>query len=282
MDPPRETPDLAGNRLERYGQARLTETYERLSDQLEALRTYFEMRLDAADTAIVAARNTTMTALQVAETEREKAAANLRLALEREIESGDARLTDHITHQVEQVKQGLQALTALLAERDGRMDDRFSAHRDAIQKAEDSLNKRLEGMNAFREELREQASSFATREALETTVKQVLVLVERNREDIADQRGSFLPVSTFDTVVAEWSIWRNKVDVRDAEQQNHVISRRTLEDILAPVIENVAAIQKWQFKIAGALILITVVLPGIVAFAVYLLTRTAVPVDGLR
>jgi len=112
MDPPRETPDLAGNRLERYGQVRLAETYARLNDQREALRTYLEVRLDAAEAAIVAARNTTENALLVAETEREKAARNLRDGLEREIESGDARLSDHITHQIEQVKQGLAALTA--------------------------------------------------------------------------------------------------------------------------------------------------------------------------
>jgi len=106
-------------------------------------------------------------ALRIAEVEREKAASALRLALEREIESGDARLSDHITHQIEQVQQALQALTTLLSERDGRMDDRFDAHREAIQKAEDSLNKRLEGMNQFRDQMKDQTSMFAVKEATE-------------------------------------------------------------------------------------------------------------------
>jgi len=87
--------------------------------------------------------------------------------LEREIESGDARLADHIAHQIEQVKQGLAALTALLAERDGRMDDRFIAHREAIAKAEVSLNKRLESMNEFRDQLKDQTATFAVKDATE-------------------------------------------------------------------------------------------------------------------
>jgi len=106
-------------------------------------------------------------ALRIAETEREKAAATLRTSLEREIKSGDERLSDHIDHQVEQVRQGLASLQALLHERDGRMDDRFEAHREAIEKAEVSLNKRLEGMNMFRDQLKDQTATFAVKEATE-------------------------------------------------------------------------------------------------------------------
>ncbi len=106
-------------------------------------------------------------AMRLAEQEREKAAAALRASLEREIASGDARLTDHIDHQVEQVKQGLTSLQLLLAERDGRMDDRFVAHREAIEKAEYSLNKRLESMNEFRDQLKDQTATFAVKESTE-------------------------------------------------------------------------------------------------------------------
>ncbi len=162
------------------------------------------------------------------------------------------------------------------------MDDRFMSHREAIQKAEDSMNKRLMAMNEFRDQLASQAATFATREGLDAASKSMSVLIERNREDLAEQRGVYLRVAAFDSALKELTTWRTKVDVRDAEAQNNVISRRTLDDVLAPLVENVAALQRWQFKIAGALVLITVVLPGIVAFAVYLLTRTAVPVDGLK
>jgi len=104
-------------------------------------------------------------ATRVAETEREKAAQALRDSLTRDMSAGDARLQDHIDHQIEQVKQALQALTLLLTERDGRMDDRFSSHREAIQKAEDALNKRLEAMNEFRDQLKDQTATFAVKES---------------------------------------------------------------------------------------------------------------------
>ncbi len=235
------------------------------------LREYFERILEEKHSAI-----------SLAEQEREKAAAALRASLEREIIAGDARLQDHVIQQVEQVRAALLALQELLNERNARMDDRFGSHREAIQKAEDSMNKRLLAMNEFRDQLASQAATFATREALDAASKQLSVLIDRNREDLAEQRGVYLRVAAFDAALKELTTWRTKVDVRDAEQQTNVISRRTLDDILAPLVENVAALQRWQFKIAGALVLITVVLPGLVAFGVYLLTRTAVPIDGLK
>ncbi len=230
---------------------RCGQTYARLNDQLEALREYFEVRLDAADTAIVAARSTTENALLIAEQEREKAAANLRTALEREIESGDARLSDHILHQVEQVRQGLQALTALLAERDGRMDDRFTAHKEAIGKAEGALNKRLEAMNAFREELREQASNLATRESVEAMVKQLSALLERNREDIIATKAELIGREHYESEMKQWGEWRTGID-------------------------------RFQYRILGAFGLAMIIMPIIVGVLVYFLTRTAIPIDGLQ
>ena len=82
-------------------------------------------------------------------------------------------MNDHIDHQVEQVKQALAALTLLLAERDGRMDDRFLAHKEAIQKAESSLNKRLEGMNEFREQLKDQTATFAIKEQTDERISRI-------------------------------------------------------------------------------------------------------------
>ncbi len=143
-------------------------------------------------------------ALRVAETEREKAALNLRIALERDIHAGDARLQDHITHQVEQVRQALASLTLLNHERDGRMDDRFSAHREAIQKAEDSLNRRLEGMNAF-------------------------------QQQITEERSMYLLRDTFDTTLETWTIWRGGVD----KFQYRLLGAFGLAMIIMPMIVGV-------------------------------------------
>ncbi|MBA2724515.1 MAG: hypothetical protein H0U53_00865 [Actinobacteria bacterium] len=239
-------------------------------DDRVSMRGYFERILTERERAT-----------QLAEGEREKAAQQVRTALEASVVSGDARLTDHIDHQVEQVRQGLESLKLLLGERDGRMDDRFLAHKEAIEKAEESLNKRLVTMNGFHAQIRDQAVTFATREGLESTAKQLTALIERNREDLADQRGAFVPVNTFETAVSEWTVWRTKVDVRAAEQYNASISRQGLDDILKPLNENVSSMQKWQFKIIGALALLGVFAPLATGIAVWLLTRNAIPIDGL-
>lgn len=189
-------------------------------------------------------------AVRLAESEREKAALNLRTALEREIAAGDDRLADHVNSQVEQIKQALASLKELLGERDGRMDDRFESHKEAITKAETSLNSRLEGMNEFREQLKEQSSTFITRDAIENINKQTAALIERNREDIQEGRLIYLPVKAFEAAIK-------------------------------PLDDGLAALQRWQFKIAGAIAILTLILPLVTGLLVYFLTRTAIPIDGL-
>ncbi len=151
-------------------------------------------------------------ALRVAEQEREKAAAALRTTLEAQMQAGDARLQDHITHQIQQVNQGLASLTAILTERDGRMDDRFRAHREAIQKAESSLNTRLEGMNEFRNQIRDQTSTFQTRENSKSEQERLMALIERNREDIVQLRADIVGKEAFDSTTRELTTWRQSID----------------------------------------------------------------------
>ncbi|MBA2726490.1 MAG: hypothetical protein H0U53_10910 [Actinobacteria bacterium] len=161
------------------------------------------------------------------------------------------------------------------------MDDRFVSHQAAIGKAEDAMDRRLQGMNGFQSQLREQSAKMATREAVESTVKALTALIDRNREDLAEQRGVHVTVTTFDGVVSELSSWRSKVDLRDAERQNIMISRPALDDLLKPMNDNVSALQRWQFKIVGAVGILGVIMPLVTGLLVYFLTRTAVPIDGL-
>ena len=175
---------------------------ENVTDERITLRVFFERILAEHKEA-----------LRVAEQEREKTAQALRTSLEREIASGDGRLADHITHQVEQVRAALVSLQLLSTERDGRMDDRFAAHKDAIQKAEDSLNKRLGAMNEFRDQLKDQTSTFAVKE---------------------------------------------------------------------PTDERIAKLEGFQGRLLGAFGLAMVFMPIIVGVLVYFLTRTAIPIDGLK
>jgi hypothetical protein len=53
------------------------------------------------------------------------------------------------------------------------VDGRFADLREAISDARGTMEKRLEGMNEFRDSLRDQSSKFATKEALESLDRQV-------------------------------------------------------------------------------------------------------------
>ncbi len=110
-------------------------------------------------------------AMRLAEAEREKAAANVRRALEENMAMGDARLQDHIDHQVEQVKQALVSLQLLLTEKDGRMDDRFESFREAIGKADAAMTVRLQGMNEFRAQINQERANYITREFIDEQAK---------------------------------------------------------------------------------------------------------------
>ncbi len=211
----------------------------------------------------------------VAEREREKAASIARDSMHEQFSAADLALERHITEQVQQIRQ-------VIASGEKAVEAAFASSEKAIQKAEIANEKRFDSVNGFQKQLTAQATTFATREGTEASTKQLTAQIDRNREDIAEQRGAYLPNSTYETALSEWAIWRNKVDVRDAEQLNNVISRRALDDILRPTIDNVLALQKWQFKIIGALAFLGVFAPLATGVAVFLLTRNSIPIDGLK
>jgi len=140
-------------------------------DQRISMRGYFERIMQEQKEAREVLRKETQEAMRIAETEREKAASNVRAALEEHMHAGDARLQDHITHQVEQVRMSLASLQLLMAERDGRMDDRFTAHREALAKADFALTGRLEQMNEFRSQITQERGSYVTREFIDEQTK---------------------------------------------------------------------------------------------------------------
>ena len=57
----------------------------------------------------------------------------------------------------------------------------------AVNVASDALTKRLEGMNEIRDQLREQASTFATREALEWKTDEL----ERRLRDVENKQSNW-------------------------------------------------------------------------------------------
>lgn len=141
-------------------------------DNRISIRGFFERVLTEQKEAREVLSRETKEAMRIAEAEREKAAANIRRALEENMKAGDERLQDHITHQVEQVRQALASLNLLMSERDMRMDDRFKAAQEAIQKAESSLAVRLEQMNEFRAQINQERGRYITRDFMDEQGKQ--------------------------------------------------------------------------------------------------------------
>lgn len=61
----------------------------------------------------------------------------------------------------------------LLEVRDREQEKQRAADQNAMEFARDAMDKRLEGMNEFRDTLRDQASRFVTREQLESLKEEV-------------------------------------------------------------------------------------------------------------
>ena len=86
-------------------------------------------------------------------------------------------------------------LTALINAAEKRSDARFESMKTmvetafetskaAVSKAESATDKRLEGMNEFRDTLSDQAAHFVTKDSLASLVEKLEAQIDRNREDL--------------------------------------------------------------------------------------------------
>ncbi len=69
------------------------------------------------------------------------------------------------------------------------IEARFVAVEEAVGKAESSLSLRLEGMNEVRDQLREQAARFITRDAHEALQTRIAADIEALKLNSAELRG---------------------------------------------------------------------------------------------
>lgn len=129
------------------------------------------------------------------------------LTLETRLTAGDSQLLTHIQAQQLSVATALESLNQLLAEREKAM---------VIAAVE--IKGRLHEMNQFREQNAHERSFFITREGHEGVTKQVLLSVERNREDIAVLRGEMVGKPVYESAVTEWNKWRSSIDRLLSEQ----------------------------------------------------------------
>ncbi len=236
---------------------RINETYDRVHDQLVSLRDHLDTRLAASQVALDAAKS----------------------ALEARLSTGDEQLLIHVEAQKVSVAAALAALNQLLNERDKATDIAETRQRESMERSDKALSARLSQMNEFRTQINLERATYMTREANDAETRRLSELIERNRTDILEQRSLIVPQAHFNSILEEWGVWRSDIDRRFEQLSGGTISRKSLDDLLTPLANSVDSMQRWQFKIAGALVVISVILPGIIALAVYMLTRTAVPVE---
>ena len=146
-----------------------------------------------------------------ADRERQRSADALAVALARSIDEGDERLREHITNQINQIQAAMDAadkrhdmlrdevilrdasLRDLLLQQansnDLRVREAFAAAGAAIDKQEVANERRFDAVNAFREQLGEQATRFVSREVLDAQMEDLRARIESNSNAILSSRG---------------------------------------------------------------------------------------------
>jgi hypothetical protein len=172
-------------------------------------------------------------ATEMATSEREKAANALRTTLERAITEADNHLREHVALQVDQIHVALQSSELLERERVALLVGQVShlaasftermagmrreleaageAAKEAVTKAENATEKRLEGLNEFRQQL-------------------------------SDQNSSFLPRETFQATVDGWGEWRTTIEARLSQTQGESSGKTEQRTSIYATIATIVAV----------------------------------------
>lgn len=233
----------------------LADARQAIGVQIEALDRLATSQIEALEKRLLAILQEQRDATHLAEDEREKAAAQLRLNLEQMIREGDTNLRMHITEQVQSIKAALAAQERLGEEKDKRLEAVHEAAQEAIAKAEQSMERRLDSMNEFRDQLSDQAARFIPREVYDAGIEQA----RREREGLVERlnrnENKTLPREVFEASLAEWQTWRSGVD-------DFLAAHRGGQQAIEQRREQ---IQPWQIWLAGAVV--TALIAAIVLFA---------------
>ncbi len=195
--------------------------------ELEEVRSYFNGILVEKDRAV-----------EMADSEREKAASVLRDALMRTISEGDERLREHISHQVQQIQSALESaglleqeridavrttVEALFAEKQKALDAALTAQKEAVSKAElatDRIAARAAGdQDALRGEMTERLAAVR-RELEQATAAQKEAVIKQ--EDANERR--------FESV-NEWRAQSADRERSQAEERNKLQSTFMLKEV---------------------------------------------------
>ena len=98
-------------------------------------------------------------------------------------------------------------LERLIAESDRRYEQRFAASEQAVLKAEHTMTARLNGMNEFRDALKDQSGRMATRDELKR-VDEAVQALERAKANLDGRLVVLSSVVSFAVSVALWALSR--------------------------------------------------------------------------
>jgi len=167
-----------------------------LQTRIEAIKEAGDKLASERDRAAATLRDANQKAIEQAESERAKAANRLAEQITQQIQSGDENLKLHILAQEQEI-QAVRRETSLI----------HDASEKAIQKAEASSEKRFGAVNAFREQLSDQAKDFMPRELADSQFvdmrKEIAVLRQSQDTTAGKSMGS---ASTLGGLVAAATI----------------------------------------------------------------------------
>lgn len=176
-----------------------------LREYVEALFNEKQKQLEVASTerekAAEALRGEQYRAMEQAEREREKAASAMRDGLDRGIKEGDERLREHIANQIQQINGALASAEKLESERlrnalgatdsvRREMQLITESAKEAVKKAEIAQQNVNVGQNEFRGQLKDQANELYTRREGAALDKRLQILERGQSGSAGQQRGS--------------------------------------------------------------------------------------------
>lgn len=200
--------------------------------EVEQVREALVNKIDAVDERVLTIFSEQRHAQVTAEQEREKAAEQLRLSMERLIQEGDANLTRHVDAQFKSVEAALAAVEKLGDEKDKRIESMRAATEMAVDKALTAQKELSEKHNDLIRSGERKEATYASKEEL-AQVRSVL----------AEQGGYFV---RRDVVEAELKALNKRLDLHEGGKT--AIDRRQSQG------------QQWQIWVAGAILTIVLAL----------------------
>ena len=122
-------------------------------------------------------------------------------------------------------------------------------------------------------------TDVSLREYMELHVRRLADLIDSERNlRLARRQDDLAAIDKAEQAVNKRLEAMNELRQQITEERSIYMSREAYDRASELILTRISALERWQFKIIGALVLVTFLMPAMTALAVYLLTRTSIPV----